>query len=650
MRHRYSAVMAVALAAVLLAACAAHARVFVSDQFGQYIFHFSPGETSGVIVNPDAPLPGIEDLELDSQGRLLIAQAGNVVLFDPSDQSVVRIDEAAAPALTYATYPDGASSDIYLVRMPGAEPSTDVRATSPPELQYLPEGVGPAQTAVVFGDSDLIRDVQVWPFGERAGNILVLSVSPPFMAEVERTGPATFRRLANLFDTDHVNLRGFSITRGGDILVIDFNDGMFRVEHGELIPYGEPVGPGLQDITVGADGTIYITDSYDNVIHRFEANGTLIHPPLGEGQLATPRALVAAGFTPTPAGENVPTNPADHLEILFEEIVQGGFTAATTAPSTERVSPGGNFLPDYVVPPGGGEQFIYFDVGTESVYSRLIQVEIWMEGSRMFFAHGTQDTFRDVTIEGAIDDARGTVPRFGEILNPDGMRSSKTVAGDRSDGPEPSEFVLVEDTRPLTTVVEYKFDRLSARVKSRSDTGTEECPDAGFKLYRKPVRSAKQMYGRGDLDGALAALSEFNATVRANAGWCTPDTYPNNVAGELLALSKTLMFSIEQLTPPAARNANHVTDARLSLSVTSPVSDASRIELTGPAGTKVAARIYSASGRLVSTLFEGRLDGGKERLAWNGTDAAGRRVSSGVYFVRLETDEGFRSAKVVLIR
>lgn len=650
MRHRYSVTMAMMLAAVLLLACAAGARVFVSDQFGQNIFHFSPGETSGVVVNPDAPLPGIEDLELDFQGRLLIAQAGNVLLFNPTDQSIVPIDEAAPPALAYATYPDGASRDIYVVRTVSVEPSDATRTVAAPTLQYLPEGEGPAQTAVVFEDSDLARDVQVWPFGERAGNILVLSVSPPFMAEVERTGPTTFMRLDNVFEANHLNLRGFSITPAGDILVIDFNDGMFRVEGGELVPYGEPVGPGLQDISVGADGTIYVTDSYDNIVHRFEAGGTLIQPPMGEGVFATPRAVVAAGFTPTPAGENVPTNPADHLRITFEEIVQGGFTAASTAPSTERVSPGGNFLPDYVVPPGDGTEFLFFDIDTESVYSRLIEVEIWMEGSRMFYAHGIEDTFRDVTISGPIEDARGTVPRFGELLNPDNARSSKTVAGDRVDGPETSEFVLVEDTRPLTTVVEYKFDRLAARVKSRSETGTKDCPDAGFKSYRKPVRGARQLYDRGKLEGALAALADFNAMVRANAGWCTPDTYPNNVAGELLALSKTLMFSIEQLIPSEGRSARPVADARLALSATSPVSDASLIELTGPPGMNVAARIYSASGRLISTLFEGRLDGGTERVIWNGTDAAGRRVSSGVYFVRLEAAGGVRSSKIVLIR
>jgi hypothetical protein len=613
------------LVAALLTASAATAQVYVSDQFRHYIFQFSLGETVGELVNPDMPQPGIEDMELDGEGRLLLARGGNVVLFDPEDQSVSLLDEAGWCSPTYATYPDAASSDIYLVRTVGVEGDTVDCVYGDPELQYLPDGTGPAETAVVFEDSDKLRDVQVWPFGDTAGNILVLSVSPPFMAEVERTGPTTFERLDNVFDSDRMNLRAFSITPGGEILVIDFNDGVFRVEDGELVPYGEPIGPGLQDISVGADGATYVTDSYDNVIHRFDADGNLVLPPMGEGQLVTPRAVVAAGFTPSPPGQNVPTSPTENVDIIFEEIVQGGYTTATAQTSTQFVSPGGNFVPAYVEPPGGRGEFIFFDVDTESIYSRLIQVEIWMEGARMFYAHGTQDTFRDVTIEGPIEDARGTIGRFSEV-------------------------VLVEDMRPLPTVAEYKFQRLIAKVTAPIPMGTQFCPDGGLSRYRKYATQAKALYDEGRVGEAHRVLERLNLTVRSLAGWCTPDTYPNNLAGEILALSKTLMFSLERIMSPMGRDRPVVAPATLALSATSPMDDRSLIELTGPAGAEVAARVYSASGRLVSTLFEGRLHGGSERIIWDGTDSNGQRVSSGVYFVRLESEGESRSSKVVLIR
>ncbi len=625
MRGRHFTTATTVLVAVLLAASVATAQVYVSDQFRHRIYQFSLGETAGVHVNPDMPQPGIEDIELDAEGSLLLARGGNVVLFDPEDQSVVLLDEAGWCSPTFATYPDAASSDIYVVRTVGVEADTVDCVHGTPELQFLSDGTGPAQTAVVFEDSDKLRDVQVWPFGERAGNIIVLSVSPPFMAEVERTGPETFERLDNVFDSERLNLRAFSITPEGEILVIDFNAGMFLVEGGDLVPYGEPVGPGLQDISVGADGIVYVSDSYDNVIHRFDADGAVILPPLGVEQLVTPRAVVAAGFTPTPPGQNVPTSPAEDVDIIFEEILQGGYTTATAAVSTERVSPGGNFLPDYVDPPGERGEFIYFDVDTESIYSRLIQVEIWMEGARMFYAHGTQDTFRDVTIEGPIEDARGTIGRFSEV-------------------------VLVEDMRPLQVVAEYKFQRLLTGVTTPMPIGSQFCPDGGLTRFRRYAGQAKELYDDGRVDEAHRILERLNLTVRSLAGWCTPDTYPNNVAGEILALSKTLMFSLEKIMSPTERGEPVETVATLALSATSPMDDRSLIELTGPVGTEVAARVYNASGRLISTLFEGRLHGGSERLIWDGTDSNGQRVSSGVYFVRLESEGESRSSKVVLIR
>jgi len=52
----------------------------------------------------------------------------------------------------------------------------------------------------------------------------------------------------------------------------------------------------------------------------------------------------------------------------------------------------------------------------------------------------------------------------------------------------------------------------------------------------------------------------------------------------------------------------------------------------------------------VTTLFEGELRGGRERVVWDGTAGSGEPVASGVYFVRLEAGEEVLTSKVVLIR
>jgi hypothetical protein len=69
-----------------------------------------------------------------------------------------------------------------------------------------------------------------------------------------------------------------------------------------------------------------------------------------------------------------------------------------------------------------------------------------------------------------------------------------------------------------------------------------------------------------------------------------------------------------------------------------------------PADGVVDLSIYDVGGRLVRTLVEGQQSAGKQSVAWLGVDAAGRPVSSGVYFVRLKTDAETLVRPLVLTR
>ena len=61
-------------------------------------------------------------------------------------------------------------------------------------------------------------------------------------------------------------------------------------------------------------------------------------------------------------------------------------------------------------------------------------------------------------------------------------------------------------------------------------------------------------------------------------------------------------------------------------------------------------RIYDARGRAVRTLLDGRLDAGRYVQSWDGADASGRRVSSGVYYAVVESPGGLARQKLVLMR
>jgi flagellar hook assembly protein FlgD len=60
--------------------------------------------------------------------------------------------------------------------------------------------------------------------------------------------------------------------------------------------------------------------------------------------------------------------------------------------------------------------------------------------------------------------------------------------------------------------------------------------------------------------------------------------------------------------------------------------------------------VFDALGREVRTLLTGTVDAGSHKLTWEGQDNAHRPLSSGVYFVRLQTVRGSQLVKTVLLK
>jgi len=61
-------------------------------------------------------------------------------------------------------------------------------------------------------------------------------------------------------------------------------------------------------------------------------------------------------------------------------------------------------------------------------------------------------------------------------------------------------------------------------------------------------------------------------------------------------------------------------------------------------------KIFDATGRLVRTLVDRRLEPGFYLEAWDGRNNAGHEIPSGVYFCRLASGRGSRMEKVIVIR
>ena len=81
-----------------------------------------------------------------------------------------------------------------------------------------------------------------------------------------------------------------------------------------------------------------------------------------------------------------------------------------------------------------------------------------------------------------------------------------------------------------------------------------------------------------------------------------------------------------------------------------PFNPKTTIRFQLPEAGKVSLGIYDASGRLVRLIYDERMEAGDHAASWNGRDALGRPVVSGVYFARLSTPTEELSRRMVLLK
>jgi C1A family cysteine protease len=93
-----------------------------------------------------------------------------------------------------------------------------------------------------------------------------------------------------------------------------------------------------------------------------------------------------------------------------------------------------------------------------------------------------------------------------------------------------------------------------------------------------------------------------------------------------------------------------VTELKLSPARPNPFHNETIVAFLLPAEGGATVSIYDVAGRLLRTLPEQRCSAGLNERVWNGTDADGNDVPSGVYFVRVTAGGESATGKVVVVR
>jgi hypothetical protein len=89
---------------------------------------------------------------------------------------------------------------------------------------------------------------------------------------------------------------------------------------------------------------------------------------------------------------------------------------------------------------------------------------------------------------------------------------------------------------------------------------------------------------------------------------------------------------------------------RLYQNSPNPFNPSTTIRFDLPSAGPVRLAIYDVGGRLVRHLAQGQLPAGTHTVVWDGRDSAGRGVSSGAYFARVEASGKVATVRMGLIR
>ena len=123
-----------------------------------------------------------------------------------------------------------------------------------------------------------------------------------------------------------------------------------------------------------------------------------------------------------------------------------------------------------------------------------------------------------------------------------------------------------------------------------------------------------------------------------------------NLGGGTLSLSGEQDLFVAKFADHLTGVAPTLAHASLAQNSPNPFNPTTRIEYTLVAPTRAIIDVYDAAGAVVARLHEGTRPAGTYSTIWNGRDADGRAVASGVYFYRLAGMPDVAAKKMVLLK
>ncbi|NOY73061.1 MAG: S8 family serine peptidase [Gammaproteobacteria bacterium] len=144
---------------------------------------------------------------------------------------------------------------------------------------------------------------------------------------------------------------------------------------------------------------------------------------------------------------------------------------------------------------------------------------------------------------------------------------------------------------------------------------------------------------------SLSAENDFNEL---------QNVYSDVATSEVIQMIRGTARSPEEaaLPKPMARYSSTVlpSDFSMSQNYPNPFNPSTSIRFTLPKAGKVKMTIFDIRGREIATLVDMEMAVGTHIVAWDGKNASGINVSSGIYFYRIKFNNQILTGKMILVR
>lgn len=209
------------------------------------------------------------------------------------------------------------------------------------------------------------------------------------------------------------------------------------------------------------------------------------------------------------------------------------------------------------------------------------------------------------------------------------------------------------------TGVEITFDEVTAAGHTTATEVPCGSPPVDFVLEGACYEITTTATFSGDVEICIGyddtgiADESVLTLLHCSGGTCSPipstvDAVNNIVCGVTTGFSS---FAVASPDPATDHHGPMRPGAyRLYPSRPNPFNPSTAIAFDLPERASVRLEVFDVAGRLVRVLVDGRdLDAGRHEATWNGRDAAGRPVGSGVFFYRLSAGDIVRTQRTTLI-